>query len=529
MLKNLGWVLATGVLLSIAWPVNGIPIVLFIALIPLLALNEKISGDAYRAKGLRLFFYHWLSFLIWNALTTWWIWNSTPDGAIIAIVCNSMFMAFVMTMFFQIKKAFGSKQGYIGLLFCWIGFEYVHMDWDLSWPWLMLGNGFAAWYPLVQWYAWVGVLGGTLWIWLANIILWEFAIKQWRNQKPIRPMPVLGVIILPMALSLTLYYTYEEQGETLHVGAIQPNLDPYLEKYRIDPYEQVNAMLEQCSEIMRKQPETRVIVFPETSVPTGIWEHEALSHPLIQEVAKWTDRYPKAELIMGVYSFRFLSEEEKVPASANKGASGRWYDDHNAAMWLHTSGEHQFYHKSKLVPGPEILPFAEWLKPFQSQMFGNLGGMIGNMGKQKYRTVFPLIESPGVAAPVICYESIYGDFVAGYVRKGANFLAVLTNDAWWGNTPGHKQLLAYTRLRAIETRRSIVRSANTGISCLINQRGDLISPVPYLDKGTVAGEIKLNNSLTIYVKTGDFWGGIFALFGIMLYLYSLVFSKLHRK
>ena len=121
-------------------------------------------------------------------------------------------------------------------------------------------------------------------------------------------------------------------------------------------------------------------------------------------------------------------------------------------------------------------------------------------------------------APVICYESIYGEYVGKYVKQGAQFLGVLTNDAWWGDTQGYKQLLSYTRLRAIETRKSIARSANTGISAFISQRGEIISSLGYGKKGALRGTVLANNELTTYVRYGDYIArlSIFVSVGILL-------------
>ena len=106
-------------------------------------------------------------------------------------------------------------------------------------------------------------------------------------------------------------------------------------------------------------------------------------------------------------------------------------------------------------------------------------------------------------APIICYESIYGEFVTDYVNKGANFLAIMTNDSWWGVTQGHKQLLSYAKLRAIETRREIARAANSGISAHIDARGEIVEDTFYGDKTALYAKIKLYDTKTFYVKSGD--------------------------
>ena len=126
------------------------------------------------------------------------------------------------------------------------------------------------------------------------------------------------------------------------------------------------------------------------------------------------------------------------------------------------------YHKAKLVPGVETLP--SFLN-FMGKWFEDFGGISGTLGRDSERKVFVPWDNHFKAAPIICYESIFGDYITEYVRKGANILTIITNDGWWGNTPGYKQHMNYARLRAIETRKWVARSANTGISCFIDPVG----------------------------------------------------------
>jgi apolipoprotein N-acyltransferase len=162
----------------------------------------------------------------------------------------------------------------------------------------------------------------------------------------------------------------------------------------------------------------------------------------------------------------------------------------------------QFYHKSKLVPGVEQTPFSSSLS-FLKPAFEAFGGSAGSYGKQDRPSVFYSQNGIG-AAPVICYESIWGEYVADYVLQGAQFIAVITNDAWWGNTPGKDQHLLYAKLRAIEARRWVARSANTGISAFINQRGDVVQRSGWWVSTALKADINLNDEQTFYVKHQDY-------------------------
>jgi apolipoprotein N-acyltransferase len=117
------------------------------------------------------------------------------------------------------------------------------------------------------------------------------------------------------------------------------------------------------------------------------------------------------------------------------------------------------------------------------------------------------MEGKGVTfASLVCYESVYGEFIAQFVQQGAQALFVITNDGWWDDTPGYKQHFDFSRLRALETRRSVARSANTGISGIINQRGEVEQFTKWDEQVAIKAKINLNDEQTVYVQYGDMIG-----------------------
>ena len=198
---------------------------------------------------------------------------------------------------------------------------------------------------------------------------------------------------------------------------------------------------------------------------------------------------------------------------------------YNAAVQLDNTGATQTYIKSKLVVGVENFPFKETLEPILGNIMIDLGGTVLSRATQEERGVFSSMDHAKNAAPIICYESVYGEFVTDYVKNGANFLSIITNDAWWDRTQGHQQHLSYARLRAIETRKSIARSANTGISALINEKGEILKTLDYGTKGVLKGSITINNTKTLYTKYGDFIARIATLLAGFILLFSIARKK----
>ena len=122
--------------------------------------------------------FSFLTFLLFNVFTTYWVYYASEFGAISAVIANSFFMSLVMLLFFWAKRVLGVRIGYFSLITFWLTFEYIHLNWDLSWPWLTLGNCFSESLFLINWYEYTGVLGGSLWILLVNILVFELIDRR---------------------------------------------------------------------------------------------------------------------------------------------------------------------------------------------------------------------------------------------------------------------------------------------------------------------------------------------------------------
>ncbi len=122
----------------------------------------------------------------------------------------------------------------------------------------------------------------------------------------------------------------------------------------------------------------------------------------------------------------------------------------------------------------------------------------------------------------VCYESVYGEYYTDYIRKGARAMTIITNDAWWGDTPGYRQHLSYASLRAIETRRAIARCANTGISAIISPSGEIVSETQWWTPAVLEGRIPLRDDMTFFVVHGDITGRICTFLSILLLLALIV-------
>jgi apolipoprotein N-acyltransferase len=518
----------SGILFVSGWPVNGFPAFLFMAFVPLLIIEKHISENPHKYGKFSVFFYTFPAFFIWNFATTYWIWNSTPVAAL-AWILNSMFMSIVFQSYHYVRKnVYGGNKGIFVLLFLWITFEFIHLNWKLTWPWLNLGHGFATYTRWIQWYEYTGIHGGTLWILLLNLIFFKIFFQGSKTKRT--TLLCLGIafsmILFPILISQLIYFSYEEKSSPVRIIITQPNLDPYSEQYTVDPLDVVNLNLNLAEQLLDE--ETRFIVAPESAIQESIWEGHYEWAPSLSRLSEFVRDHPQLGIVIGASTFRSISEGEDIPQSARFHEKlGFYYDRYNTAFLLDTAMKFQKHHKSKLTPGVEYMPAWGPLS-FLENMAIDLGGTVGSLGVDKEQN--PFLSTGKISiAPLICYESVYGEFTGKFINNGAELIFVITNDGWWGDTPGYKQHLYFSPLRAIETRRSIARSANTGISCFVDQKGNIHQPTPYWEPGAIKQDINLNQKITFYTSMGDYIGRVSAFLSVVFILIAMVLSLRGKK
>jgi apolipoprotein N-acyltransferase len=525
------YAILSGFILCIPWYRGFSGIILWIAFIPLLLIEDSYFVTCNKPKK-EVFLYASLTFFLWNTLTTWWIVNATIIGACTAVFLNTFLFSLVFWFYHITRKISGNVIGCISFVAYWTAFEYLYLNAEISWPWLNLGNGFANNIRVIQWYEYTGVLGGTIWILLINIILFHLLKKfegGTKRQFLIACIFCLSMLIFcPLIWSIVRYNNYKEKENPYRITIIQPNIDPFSEKFSgMSPDQQLDILLQQSS--IAGNDSTDYFVGPETAIQGKNNESAINNNHAVNKIRTFLVKYPKAKFVLGAETFKEYMLGEKRSVTAHKtNDTGKWIDYFNAALQIDTSSSVQIYHKSKLVSGVEKMPFAKYFHFLEKYTLVS-GGATGSRGVQSNRGTFYSPVNKTRIAPVICYESVFGEYVTGYIKNNAGLLFILTNDGWFGNTPGHLQHLSYARLRAIESRRSIARSANTGQSAFINQRGEIISSMGWGQRGNITASINANEVQTFYVRHGDYLGKFACIISVVIMLIVLINYLKHSR
>ncbi|MBN1118886.1 MAG: apolipoprotein N-acyltransferase [Bacteroidales bacterium] len=527
------WVLLilSGFLLIPAWYEWGTGLVLLIAFIPLLIVFDKSFEK--KAKAGTVFLQASLTFLVWNLGDTWWIRNALVDGkpsyagVSAAILVSTLFMSIPIWLAYLARKRFGRDVGFFALVVFWLAYEFSYLHGEVSWPWLTLGNGFMYNVKLMQWYSFTGAMGGSMWLLVANILIYKtfFSEKGEYKIQPKNGWKAAAVVFIPIIISFVLFYTYKETENPRKVIVVQPNVDPYLKFNDVPPLEQTKIQVDLARELADSTVD--YVVAPETSVMNNIWIGEFDRVPDFKLIRSFQKQFPGLKYITGIMCYQMYPKDSPVPPTAKEYRNGFYFDSYNSSIQIDSTPEIQLYHKSKLVIGVEKMPYPGILKILEPIML-KLGGTFRSHNTQPEREAFSAPNNSVRVGTPICYESVYGEFVGEFVQEGANLLFVITNDGWWGNTPGYRQHNAISSIRAIETRRSIARSANTGISSFINQRGEVLQSLGWWKRGALIDTLNANDKLTFYVKHGDYIGRIAFFAGIFIVL-SLIVARLKRE
>ena len=525
-----GLILLFAVLMSLPFLVPHTGFLALIGFIPLLCM-ERIAS-ALNKK--RIWIYHYSAFVLWNAFTTFWVCNATLGGGLFAIFANAFQMSLIFGLFRISKRKFTGALPYIFLAITWIAWERFYFDAEISWPWLVLGNSFARTTWAIQWYEYTGFLGGSLWAWGCNLGIFGLMVSlsdgSWSymniKAKAASIAGILLLFILPPTVSSIISSKYENVMDTdnrLDVLIVQPNIDPY-NKFQAMTQDQQNAILEGLIKNGLKGRADScttplLVVAPETFTGDIICGDYPRSRTW-RRFTSFLKDYPGVNMLFGASSYEYINTDEAPSHTARYIREGLWLEAHNSALMTDGTARTEIFHKSKLVVAVEHTPYPAIF----CKLDDLLGGVMGRCVGQDEISLLH-VNSEGESIPVgcaVCYESIYGEYYTDYIRKGAKAMTIITNDAWWGNTPGYRQHLSYASLRAIETRRAIARCANTGISAIISPSGEIIKPTPWWEQASINSYIPLRDDLTFYVIHGDITGRICTFLFCLLLLALIV-------
>ncbi|MDP3149912.1 MAG: apolipoprotein N-acyltransferase [Ignavibacteria bacterium] len=512
--KDLALLSLSGLLLALAFPPLPFHYFIFVGLIPYFVVLEKREtlAEINRATYFMAF--------VFSLFTVYWVGGFTVGkdyflmlSGFVLLFFNPLLFLIGSTLFYFALKSFSRKVAMLLFPFFWVCYEYCYSLTDFQFPWLTLGNSQSKFLHFIQIADIIGVYGLSLIIVFINLfffVSYRHYLKKSNYKIPFSA--ALLLLILPLVYGAVKVNSFKESEKKIRVGLIQPNLDPY-EKWSGGNLDEITSMyLALSRKAVAKKAE--VVIWPETALPVYLLSGEYFQTR--DSIRNFVNSL-HVSLLTGMPNFIAYFENNQAPTDAKFSEAGKfYYTNYNAILLFNPDSVRiQSYGKMKLVPFGEHTPFADQL-PFLGDLIKwgvGLGGW--NIGRDTSNFKLRISPPPadyelGKTQPtnnqplttninaVVCYESIFPEFIAAFTQRGSEMIAVVTNDSWYGNTSGPYQHKEISVLRAVENRRSVVRAANGGISCIINPLGVTIADTKMYTKDVLVGNVSLNNEKTFY-------------------------------
>jgi apolipoprotein N-acyltransferase len=511
MKRNLTLAVLTGILLALSFPPFKTGFLAYGALIPFFLLLEGIQGmEAFR--------WGYVTGLFADIATLFWIGWVTVPGAIGALLVLPLFFGIYGLLHTLVIKRL-ALVGYFALPFLWIGIEYLQTFGETAFPWMFLGYTQTYYLPLIQYAEYTSVLGVSFWLAMLNVMLFVLWKKD-LNSKLRRSIfaGFLALFLIPLIHGTLVLQGAKAADRSVRVALVQGNVDPF-EKWDEDFYDRNFDIYDQDSrQAMKEEPD--LLIWPETALPFYL-RHE---HKQLEKVRRLADSL-KTPILTGSLDFDYDDR-----------GNYRYY---NAALLLEPFDRRiQHYSKTRLVPFSERVPYKDYfpfnlLKKILYDMvlgigdysFGKAYQVLTFVPGRVFRQNDPALDgghnsSYRFAAP-ICFESLFPDLIRQFALQKINFLAIITNDAWFGKTSAPFQHAQIAVMRAIENRTAIARCANTGVSCFIDPYGRVIKATKIFQKMHIVCELPLCHKTTFYTKHGNVFANMSSVIAIVSVLYAL--------
>lgn len=493
----------------------------FVAFLPILLFQEKRRPDSSWMK--MAFGIPWLSLFLWQSIDLSWLSYMGWEKVFLIAASNSL----IFCLPFVLRYLFLSWERRVLADFLWlsswIALEFLHMQWSLSFPLFQLGNYLAAWPSLIQWYEWTGVLGGSLWFLVVNLMT-LYALKNGNRISSVPFIRLASILLIPIGASVFLLNHFQEGKTRVQVLSLHPNTNCYSEKFTIPQGELIRNYLKHTEESLQKK--TRYVLWPETAIPRGPWIDALNQDADIQLIGNLLRQYPQTNFISGIntYASSPISQNKLTALHATSSAKGTpSYLTYNAIVQWSDQQQIQIRSKSRLVPFEEINVLPSFLKPLQ-KWIGSASGQ--EYSRLRNNPITQLGQDQRTrSGTLICYESAFGSISNEMSRKGADVLFVLLNEGWYDNLRGAQKFLDLSIIRAIETRKSVVRSSNRGISAAISPFGQVLDQLKMQKASVLKAEVSLNERVTLYSRVGDWVAYLAILLGLLCFPFALFFPR----
>lgn len=514
--QSIGLAILSGILMNLGWPDNDFYPLLFIGLIPLFFAIDQLELMASKWKLLLLFFIVFCSHIVWTGMSLRWLHETSPKTYQVAIVIDALTLSLILSPLFLIKKYAGEKLKWVYFVAAWMTMEYFNQHWMLGAPYFILGSGFGKAPELIQCYEFIGIEGGSIFLLMTNIAGYKLLKNTLKRESVKKSIVLLSIGLFPFVFSLFLGNSVDEfKQEKIKVVAVHSFLDTYHD----DSHKYPQRSVERLWDITKKAQldNVELVVWPETIISNMGWLNNIVNEGAYKSLSDKLKEFPQLSVCLGGYGFSLAKDGAVDPYAAFDEKRKFYYQAHNVAITMNNGSIWPIRSKEIFIPFQERIPFLEtlpFLKNFADIVGSNTMVSPYTKGSNIHRTI-----KGSKFVPVLCFESTYPLRMASNAEE-SDFIAILANENWNKDLSGSEQYLYSNVGMAIQSRTSIVRSSNSGISAIINSYGEIVGRRKGKDIGVIEADILPKEELTFYESIS----GLLYKLSSFIFVASLIFG-----
>lgn len=494
----------SGLMLYLAWPNNGIFPFLFIGFVPLLFSLSEIVKNNRNWLFLKAFGLIFLTFIIWTSLSLIWLYKTAVDSHFITATLTALNYSFFLAFYPLVYNKLGKNYGLIYFASAILLVDWLSQVFLLATPYFNLGLGLGQSPWLIQHYKWIGIEGGSLWIIAVNLLVYKIISEELYTIKLLSGLGVL-IIILPV-ISIVLYQLPTKNNKssatvTLHHTNVALNTSEAFE----NPISVIDKLFDETFTNLSETPD--VVVWPETVIIRLGWLHRIDTEPVIVHLKEKLKSYPKTIVVFGAIGFSEAKGKEIQSKYSTYVPAGNYYfNTHNVAVTVSAFNNTLIKSKEKFIPFHERIPYINTL-PFLTDLISEVGTramftpfkggnhLTSDFNGNRYESV-------------LCYESLFALYMGKKSTKDIGAFLVHANEHWLKDIAGSEQYLYENVAIAVQGGKPLLRSSNSGVSAIINEKGDIISSVMGLSSENITSKVNLNNKTTFYSRiAGSIYAG----------------------
>jgi len=494
-------------MLILAWQSDATVYVALLAFVPVFLLLEHPSLN-YNER-LLLHIFSFLAVFIGIYYIISWIRQVDPGSHFATVLLRALtiYIPYLTAFFIRFRLHRSADHAALGFCLSWVIIEALHDLNILGLPYGNLGHILGATPGIVQWYAFTGVLGGTIWILLTNFSVYLFirklAIDRRKPKKwTISVVLPLFIIVIPPVVS---YYMMNKPSDcrktAMKVAALHTSMDVFDYKYDTSPAELLESYIEQ-TEIILDTSEQTIIIWPENAITGNINYDQPDSSETVRVIRERLLDHPGTTLVTGAIVRRTVDPpkpDEYAPGIIHDSVSGKYFRRYNTALLITGNKPVVIRTKKRLVPFSEEIP--------PGRIFAPIVRLVPNLAELSFSrlpndsTYFNFSGNQNRTSPIICYGSTFSQFVASEIHNtGSNFMVIILNEGWMKSNKAYRHFDWFAVCRAIENRRFLAKSSNEGRTDFISCKGRIIDSITGPVSGVISSSLMINTKETFFTK-----------------------------